>query len=270
MADTDTPHAILTRLADTLSGVLAPDFTKDVFRAEEIKQSATARVMLLKLGDIRAVAKIFAGSEAGRAAFGRERRVLEGLPAGLAPRLRFVSEPDRVLVSDFVAGSALGAGLNGDNLMQRAEFLGQWFGRLAGAVPSEETETDWNAYLARYRHGFNPDILAQQAAALKRVPIARLTLAHNDNALSNFILGADKRLYGVDFEDARLKPEGWDLITAATALLRRLPEELQTIASALSRGYGMGAPEAALPDGFEAVIGRVALAQLAEGAAKAT
>jgi thiamine kinase-like enzyme len=182
-------------------------------------------------------------------------------------QLGFVSEPDLVLVTRYIKGTPLSETVTSDTLIRMAEFLGQWFGRLANIAPHSPADTNWADYLAQYQSGFNPDLLIQQDMTLGQVPICRLILSHNDNALGNFILGADKQLYAVDFEDSRMKPEGWDLITAANALFRRFPDELQTISASLFRGYQLTAKDHGLKSGFEQVIGLAVIACFTDGVA---
>jgi hypothetical protein len=150
--------------------------------------------------------------------------------------------------------------LKDHNVGQMAEFLGQWFGRLSTHAPSEAADGTWWAYLSHYAGQLDSTVLATGKDVLQATRIRRNLLAHNDNALTNFIRGRDKRLYGIDFESCRMKPEGWDLIRAADAMFRRYPDALQIISTSLLRGYRMTAGNSDLPDHFDAVIAMVVTA----------
>jgi len=144
--------------------------------------------------------------------------------------------------------------------------MGQWFGRLSNLSPSLEYEGNWADYLAQYSSGFEADILAHQRPILEQSNIGWIVLSHNDNILGNFILGDDKRLYAVDFADSRMKPEGWDLITAARAMFGQKPDALATISGSLLRGYQLTSRNCALADNFDQVISTSAFANALKAA----
>ncbi|NOX39390.1 MAG: phosphotransferase [Alphaproteobacteria bacterium] len=263
------PSEITDRLAavsDIIARILSPEHKEQEFKADILGRSQNVTTAKITLSGQQAVARIFTLDVAGQAAFGRERRALELLAGGQIPKLLFVAEAERLILTSFIDGVSLANSLNPDNLIQMSEFLGQWFGRLSNHAPAEEAGGTWAEYIAKYPAGFAQDVLAQQAEILQKTPLKRLMLAHNDNALGNFILGKDKRLYAIDFEDCQMKPEGWDLIMATRAIFRRFPDDLPMIASSVLRGYRLGAKNCGLSDDFEAIISALVLANLLDRA----
>ncbi len=249
----------LRALGDVIAGRLKPDYPASTMTVEVLKTSTRASAVKVSVGDKSGFVKIFATGQTAKAAFEREHRALALMNAAQVPRLLFVAIPQRLILTGFVAGKTLDATLDGETMIMRAEHLGQWFGQLSAKVASVDRDESWADYLAKYQTGFDQNLLKQQARILRQTSIKKLTLAHNDNALSNFILGPDKRLYAVDFEDCRMKPEGWDLVTATAAIFCHFPLELQTISASVLRGYRLTAPECGLPDNFDQVINALTL-----------
>ncbi len=265
------PSEITNRLAavsDIIARILSPEHKEQEFKADILGRSQNVTTVKVTISGQQAVARIFTLDAAGQAAFGRERRALELLMGAQVPKLLFVAEGERLILTSFIDGVLLADKLGPDNLMQMSEFLGQWFGRLSNHAPAEEASGSWADYIAKYPSGFDENVLAQQAEILRKTPIKRLMLAHNDNTLGNFIIGRDKRLYAIDFEDCQMKPEGWDLVMATRAIFRRFPDELPMIASSALRGYRLGAKNCGLAGDFEAVISALVLANLLNDAQK--
>ena len=267
--DRDESQKRLTGLADALGAALAPGHGEDSMLARVMRESPTAVTWRVAVGGRAGAVKLFDPGEEGRAAYARERRALEGFQGQGVPRLLFVADGEACLMTAFVEGRTLAEALDDANRLQMAEFLGQWLGRLSTVAPDQPADADnWKDYLDRVDGNLNREILAQQAPILEQTPVLRNLLAHNDNALTNFILGKDRRLYGVDFENARFKPEGWDLAMAGAALFGRFPDDLQLLSGALLRGYRLTATDTELPANFDQLISAVALSIALNGATK--
>jgi len=131
---------------------------------------------------------------------------------------------------------------------------------LSNVAPNENAHETGAGYLGAYNGQFNRDVLEQQSRILKKTPVGKCVLAHNDNTLDRFILGKNKHLYFVDFEDSRMKPEGWDLVTAARSIFVRFPESLPEISAALHRGYQLSARACGLAENFDQIISSIVLA----------
>ena len=252
--------ARLAGIGDLLARVLNPDHTEDRLDIAVIKQSDNAVSVQVTLGDQTGFLKLFQMDDAAGKAFARERKALDLLAGQNIPQLLLVAEAERAILTRFIDGTPFQDVLSQDNLIQSAEHLGQWFGRLSNAAPQQALETTWGAYIAQYETGFDRSVLDQQQAFLNRAKIGISCLSHNDNVLSNFILGRDKRLYAVDFENTRMKPEGWDLITAARAIFGRFPDQLQVASQSLLRGYRLTSKTCTLAEDFDQVINALALA----------
>lgn len=240
--------------------MLAPGADEPEFQADILKTSGNAASFKIVLGENAGVLKLFDAGEPAKAAFERERKALDLFHGDQVPRLLFVAEAERAILTEFIKGTSFPDVVSEENLGQRAEFLGQWFGRMSNLAPSAAGQGSWATYLDQYKDGFDAGILHQQRPALEKTPVSKLLLSHNDNSLRNFILGNDKRLYAVDFEDCQMKPEGWDLVTAVRSLFGKFPGELELISASLLWGYQLGATNCGLPDSFDQVLKTLALA----------
>lgn len=247
-------EAQLRSIADQVAGILDPGHDQGELQAEILKRSDHAVSLLVKVGEARGFLKMFADSDVAKAAFGRERQALDLLHGPHVPRLLLVADPVRAVLTGFVDGRPLGDLLTDSNLMQRAEQIGQLFGAIANRAPVQAGGDNWALYLDRFETGLSARLLDQQRPVLEQSTIAGLHLAQNDAALSNFIQGKDKRLYLVDFENSRMKPEGWDLAMAARVLFGRFPDQLNVISNSLLRGYRLAAKDCGLADDFDSVI----------------
>jgi predicted Ser/Thr protein kinase len=257
---------VLTGIGDVIAHVLDSEHTQDSLVVESIKQSDTSTTLKAKLGEKTGFLKLFDQSPAGKDAFARERKALELLIGEQVPRLLFVAEVEQVIMTSFIDGKPLLDTLKSETIGQSAEHMGQWLGRLSNKAPHVAHDGNWADYIGQYKSGFEVKALKQQRPVLEQTRISRLLLSHNDNALANFILGSDKRLYGVDFEDSRMKPEGWDLVTAARSLFGQMPDALPVISGSLLRGYQLAAKDSTLPENFDQVISAIAFANAVNSA----
>ncbi len=236
----DYAEQVLRRHAAAIARAMAQDGDGGDLHIEMLKCGQTSTVLKVDHGARSAIAKVFGPDRMAWDAYVRERGALDWLPADMVPGLLLVAEAQRLLLMSFIDGDSLDVVLNGDTLIRHAEFLGQWFGRLSDISPTRPAAGNWHDYVMNYDKGFDRQALGEYAPILRASAVGTLTLAHNDNAMDNFILGRDRRLYGVDFSQCRMKPLGWDLITAAQALFRRFPGDLPLIAGSLVRGYALG------------------------------
>ena len=244
----------LTYAGDAIAHVMDPNHAAETLLVAELKSSEISTSLHMTLGGQSAFAKVFAENEKAEAAFDRERHALEGLSGLNIPKLLLVAKKQRLLVTSFVPGKPLSETLNRTNLPRTAEFVGQWLGTMSNIVPSHASDDTWADYLAKLDGALNQDILGLENRKFGDVAIGRTLLARNDNALGNFIIGTDKKLYAVDFEACRMKPEGWDLITAARAFAGRFPAEIPAITSALFRGYKLTARNTGLVETFDGLM----------------
>lgn len=252
----------LRSVGDVLAGVLSPGHKEAELSVSQLRSSEIAASFKVSVGKTVGFVKIFDVTPEAAQAFDRERKALEGFHGLLIPKLLFVAEGKRLLMTEFVVGAVLKDIVHSDNMSRIAEHMGQWIGSLHNIAPRQNHESCWSDYLKAYEKGLAPGVLDQQAAILDRIEIGHLTLAHNDNALSNFIMAEDGHLFGVDFEKARFKPEGWDLVTSARALFVLFPDSLPEISAALLRGYQLTVKDSELPMFFDQAINAVTVSNL--------
>ena len=252
----------ITRLGSSIKMAVSPKGKEQHLEYNVLKSSRNSAVLKISVGRTTAVGKLFSDTKPARKMFRRERRALDVLNGAQIPKLKLVAEKDLFVLSEFIEGRPLTDVLSENSLPRTAEHVGQWLGNLESAAPHKDSDDNWYGYLKNYEKGLNFEALDKQRALLKNSPVGRLTLAHNDNAMSNYILGTDKRLYGIDFESAQMKPVGWDLITATLAMMRKFPNAISDIINAKMRGYNLTAPNSVLPKDFEQIISVVSVSHL--------
>lgn len=251
----------MQQLGAIISRTMAPDHDQSKLRVEVIKQTAISASCILRLGPQKAFAKVFnKNSEAARLAFAREHKALAVFGGKkMCPTLLMVAEPECLVMSEYVEGLPITHKLELGNLATRAERIGQWIGNMVNTAPKIEKNGDWADYLQNYNTSFHRGILETASAYLGSVTYSSMTLAKNDNALSNFIFGADKRVYGLDFEHSMFKPAGWDLAMATQAFFVKFPEDMQLISAAILKGYQLVIEKNELPADFDHLMNVVAL-----------
>lgn len=255
--------AVISKLGGEISQILMPGHDKDALSILPLKTSKSSKTFKADLAGRAGIIKLFTPHKRKNDPFERERWALDLLHSEFVPKLLFVSVPDRLIMTDFIDGQTLAEIIKSHNMLRNAEHLGQWFGKLSNISPRKPSGENWQSYLQKYDTGFDTQVLQGGDVILQSTPITRMLVAHNDNDLSNFILGTDKKLYGVDFETSRFKPEGWDMITASRFMFRKFPDHLDIIVDAMCRGYNMTAIDSTLPECFDAVIKVVAVANIA-------
>lgn len=262
------PETIISRHAEVIAQVLAPGHAEATLSVECLKTSPTSSSYRVSVGEKHGLVKIFRTSESAQAAFDRERRALEGFQNLSVPKMLLVSERDLLITAEYLQGRTLTDLVSEQNVIQMAEFLGQWFGRLANISPTEASNLSWDSYLDGYEGSLSTEFLEGQRNILRKTRIRTVCLNHNDNALENFLVAKDKKLYGLDFEDCRMKPLGWDLVTGTRAFFVRFPDKLQTISNSLLRGFRLTGPKDALPDEFDQIINTIVVSNILANAQK--
>jgi len=258
----DETRLALEMLGDHIAAVLKPDHGASKLSMTTLKSGALATTFLAKVAGARAVVKIFAEGHDAHQEFEREKTALTGFNGLSIPDLMFVSEPERLLMMKYIDGSSMADHITGANLSDRAHQLGEWFATLFNASPKKPDSNDWSTYLQAYESDLKSDVLTEQEKVLGATKITVQSLAHNDNAMSNFIVAGDGAIFGIDFAQARFKPEGWDLITAARALFLKFPENLPEVSASLVAGYKDKAADSGLTDQFDQIISIACIANL--------
>jgi hypothetical protein len=173
---------------------------------------------------------------------------------GLSPALLHVSEDTRMAVFSYQRGSAVSEALTSENVQIFAEQIGRWLREFYGHMPKREAKAGWIDYLSRYNEldaSYIDDYLNSMS---EHYTISSAAIARNDMHLSNFLVGEDNALFGLDFEASAFKPVGWDILLAARVLSHRFPEQIDTIAKSLVAGWGGDVGDVPAPK-FERLCG---------------
>jgi hypothetical protein len=256
----NNPQTILTDLADEIAFAMQLPDTQKALTFRRIETARNNAVYEIFAENKRSFAKVFARDQDGRARYAREVATLTHLDGRLGPDLLLAEETDGVVVTAAIVGQPVRKFLNRLDREHRIEHLGQWIGALASATPHQPLAGTWGLYLQEYGTEIDLNVLASIATDLDDLPLNVSILTQSDSALSNFIIGNDDRLYGVDFEEIRQKPEGWGLLLMARALADLSLGNIYEMAEMLYRGYRMTQPDSKLPREFASVIALVGLA----------
>lgn len=176
---------------------------------------------------------------ASRAMYEREIACRDRLKTtDLAPRLLFYSNPGKFLVTELVEGSE-----PADTPEPVCREIGSWYARFAQMMPKKTARSDWLSYLERHGLFADADVPEGVRTTLGGMPIAETAIARNDAHLSNFVICEERRLVGFDFEAARYKPVGWDILLTARLLRQRNPQRFEPMLDALLDGWAAGADQ---------------------------
>ena len=163
-------------------------------------------------------------------------RVLSG--TGLSPPLLHISEEARLAVFSYQTGRAVSEVLTSENVPIYAEKIGQWLKKFYHYMPKRKAEASWIDYLSRYSELNTSYIVDHLSSAPDHYSISFESIARNDMHMSNFLVGGNDTLVGLDFEASAFKPVGWDILLAARVLSLEFPEKTDTVAKNLVVGWG--------------------------------
>lgn len=230
-------------------GGTAPSAPPTIQTIAERRERVVAK---LSFDGTQAIAKIFDDRKEGaKNACEREIYALATLgETGLVPRLYSFSNEHSFAVMEFIPGQTLEVNLSPSNVLERAHQIGAWSARYIASQPRRDLDIDWFAYFSLYQ-GLVTDAVSQEARKrFEPQKVKRFALARNDQSPTNYIVRADGQLIGIDFERTRFKPVGWDVITAAWVLQKRIKGRTEDIVSALIAGWNsVGVDET--PENFE-------------------
>lgn len=129
-----------------------------------------------------------------------------------------------------------------------AREIGAWLGRMDRASPARPGHGNWASYLARYGDQLCLENAPVAQDILSRIPLCGQSLAQCDAALGNVIFRPDGSVVGVDFEQARFRPRGWDFAMYFISLVERMPDHAEDILAALADGFFSEHRGALLPE----------------------
>ncbi|MEQ9261453.1 MAG: hypothetical protein RIG84_20385 [Roseovarius sp.] len=195
-----------------------------------VKQGPRALSLRVRLENHSIFLKIFDGSAPDlQDAYLRERNSLLCYShTGLVPRLLGFDDGARFVATEYEAAPTLSRLAETVPPAELGRRLGTWIAKLNAAAPARPATGNWLGYLRKYGDRLAISDVPGLEEALSRVPLCGLSLSRGDPALHNYIAGPGDRLLGVDFEEARLRPHGWDFMMATHALMVRYGREAQS------------------------------------------
>lgn len=246
------PAAFMARHGGAIARALSPDLSSDLsarqMDVQVLKRGRNSLALAVAFDNSRRFVKAFdvASGDAAES-YLRERDALRIFgQTGLCPRLRQYSDDGRFLIADRIDGCTIRELIEPDRLSTISQGLGLWLGRFARKAPFRQTHENWYDYLSNYPGLNNAPVIESAREFLTSFTFDRMILSRNDGALSNFMVSDTGRMFGVDFEHARFKPYGWDLLLTARALVRLYPDKADAITHELANGFcgtGGGDPD---------------------------
>lgn len=214
------------------------DVTARELRFDLVKQGRRALTLRVLHKDRAVCLKLFSDTAPdAQAAYMRERNCLIAFShTGLVPRIIGFEDAARIVFTQPVEGPSATAPGNGLTPEQTGARLGEWMARLNAVAPSRKACGNWLSFFRKFP-GLELQGLGPARALLADIPLCGLSLSRGDAALHNYIVTADGGLVGVDFEEARMRPHGWDYITAHNALLLRFGPDSEAALRAFRDAY---------------------------------
>ncbi|MAM63325.1 MAG: hypothetical protein CMH11_17730 [Maritimibacter sp.] len=203
-----------------------------------LKHSAHSVVFRAEMDGGDVVVKVFGEGEKASDRYQRELGAMEAARAsGLVPRLRGHEPRTRAVIRDFVPGRPLNESVTSRTLAATCTRLGRWYGAFSRIRRVDGTSGNWGEYLDGVAALDGCGAISDVSLFLRDFDFPCVSLAKNDAALSNFILSPDRGLLGIDFECARFKPLGWDILLTARALSRNWPGRTDEVCDILCREF---------------------------------
>lgn len=203
-----------------------------------VKESANALSLKVCCGNSVAFLKLFDEGPQGAMPFEREKVALCAFrQTGLVPKIIGFNVPHRFLLVEWVDSPQSSKTLFGYRPETLARKLGQWLARFDSSAPWQAECGNWFGYFSRFGQGVDLSQLKSMRATLSQIPLYGRSLARGDAALHNFVMDEKRRLLGCDFENAMMRPRGWDYIQMHNALIQRFPDDAASVISGLSDGF---------------------------------
>lgn len=200
-----------------------------------LKTGARALSLQCSAGDRTGYFKLFHGSQA-HTAYMREKLSLMVMArgGGLVPQVLAFSDSRRFLLQTWLAPMVWPLG---PDAVRAARRLGIWLAKFDAQAPAGVWRGNWYDYLKKHGEALDLGKVPTALEVLGQIPLCGTALARNDAALHNFLQGPDGELIGCDFENARMKPRGWDYVMTWISLLERYPGQADEVIPAFSDGY---------------------------------
>ena len=222
-------------IASSLAGNDLPERI-DIELVKANRCSITAR---LNIGRDTLILKLFASQGArSKARYQREKGALIALSGqAVVPRLiGFCDERHFVLMHE-VAAIDHSSTLNMLGWQGFAYEIGAWLGRLDRAAPARPAHGNWATYLDRFGDQLCLENVPVARDILSRVPLCGQSLSQCDASLGNVLFRSNGTALGVDFEQARFRPRGWDFAMYFISLAERMPDRAEETLTAMAEGF---------------------------------
>ena len=198
-----------------------------------VKAGARAVSLKVMASGYSGFIKVFDGVD-GTECYGRERGTLLAMSdSGLVPDVLAYSDELQFVLTEWVWQDH---GLEQDPC-RVASVIGSWMARFDAAAPSEPASGNWLGYLSKIKTGLDHGPIGDMKDALVDIPLCGRVLSRNDAAFHNYIWSRDGSVLGCDFEQARMRPRGWDYIMGFSALIERFPDNISDVLTAYSEGF---------------------------------
>jgi hypothetical protein len=240
-----SPNAWLGKYGKQLTEAMFPEGNvPENFAIKTLVHTSDRMVMRVAAGDKVALLKAF-NPDLGHAVAGRYREIAVLLSLShtdLIPRVFAHNRAANWLLTDYVPSKGLGDVMTAENAVRYARAMGRWYARYTDVVAKQSaTEpTTWLDYIDTYKLLGKSAEYDRQRSVLAAMPIAQRVVAKNDPYLQNFLVDADDKLVGIDFEKAELKPYGWDIMVTGRTLVRHFPHMMLELTEALVDGWARG------------------------------
>lgn len=215
----------------------------------------------LNIGSRSGFYKQFDDGDKPESAYCRERDSLRALNhTTLVPRLLAYSDRYRwILTEDFGPPVPLPAPT------VQGRQAGEWVADLEAAAPSERASGNWNSYLHKLGLGAALKAMPGACETLSKIPLCGLVLTRNDAALHNFLHHPSGRMVGCDFENATLRPRGWEFVSVWAALVERFTDDADAVLTAYADGFAKNHRGGLIVEELSAVARILACARLGTG-----
>lgn len=202
-----------------------------------LKRGSRAFSLECRAGTTSALLKIFCGPDAG-AAYAREKMSLMVMaPTGLVPGVLAVSDQRHFLLEHWHNPVAWPETSQRAPAVAAARRIGDWIARFDARAPAGNRCGNWFEYLTKCGGDIDLGQVPCARDILCDIPLCGTVLSRNDGALHNFLETPTGDLVGCDFENARMKPRGWDYIQGYISLIERYPEAAQQVIQAYAEGF---------------------------------
>jgi hypothetical protein len=235
-----TVQSILERSGNTIAQCFVDDPNKQLpMAAKLLSHNEKSVVMRIKMHCKSLIVKAFDRTNPETVwSFRRELSVAQRLGSnGLAAKVISYNEDQRFIVFEFLDGVPLAEILIDTNITKWCKNLGRWYAAFSDRMPSRKVESDWLTYLRLYKEPAIKSLVEQHSELLSRYSVTDVRIAKNDAFMHNFLVTKEKGFLGVDFENSKAKPIGWDLLLATRVLAKEFPNKIDEISENILKGW---------------------------------